>query len=242
MKKIIALFTFSFLFIGLSFSQTKIKPSGNVITKDYSVADFHKINISSDFTAKVTIGGAIEVKVDVDDNMQEYVFVESKNDMLTVMQKSPSGNFWVQGKETLIAHITVPSLDYIKASEDAIVILETKLVADNLTVELEEDSTLDGELIVSSLDVNLDEDSYLTVSGKADRMTAVLTEDSEMRNMKFEVGGLDVKLEEDSIMKITVNGKLNARLNGDSEMVYRGNPTSVNQVVRGDSEIERIRG
>lgn len=236
-KRIVFLSFFAFALSLQSFAQQTINPSGNVISKDYSVSSFDGVEISTDFHAFITFGNETAVRIEADDNMHEHLTVAVSEGHLTVRHKSGMN---IRGKETLIAHITVPSLDYIQGSADAVIVLKNELKADELKVELRGDSTLDGDIVAGNMHVDLRGDSYLTISGRANKLEAHLRGDSEIKDFDFTVGELDLDLAGDSIAELTVENHMDVNINGDSEMRYKGNPKTGRQIVRGDSELHKV--
>ncbi len=230
----LALFALSFNVFG---QNDYIKASGKVVTKDYQVSDFSGVDISTDFQAYITFSDQTSVTIEVDDNMVNFVEVNVNNGVLSVRENSRS---WVKGKQTLNAYISVPSLDYIKGSSDAIIVLKNPLNTDRLKVDLSGDSTLEGEVNANSIDTYLKGDSYLTISGGADHLKGDVSGDSEIRNYDLVIKNIDLKLRGDSVAEVTVQESMKVDLNGDSEMRYKGNPEVMKQYVRGDSEIRKV--
>lgn len=216
---------------------TKVQLSEQLTTEKHQVSNFTGIDISSDFKAYVTFGSETSLEIKSNENMHAHIVVKQKDDMLVITEKD---NLWLKGDQTLEAHITVPTLDYIKGSEDAIIVLKNELVANSLKLVLDEDSTIEGELTLKTLDIDLDEDSYATVSGRADKVSGKLKEDSEFKNYDFVIGDLDLTLIEDSVAELTVLGEMSLNLMGDSEMSFKGNPTIKRKIIVGDSELRQV--
>ena len=55
--------------------------SGNLITEEYDISDFSEIDVSGSWDVKITQGG-YGVRVEVDDNILEYVKVERRGGTL----------------------------------------------------------------------------------------------------------------------------------------------------------------
>jgi len=182
MKKqfhLIGLFT---LLFAITISAQTIRPSGNIVTENFDLKGFEGIDISTDFKAIVTKGNQALVRIECDDNLLPHILVENKGGVLHIRHKD---GLSVQGKETLIAHITMPHLKSINGSSDAVVELTNKFQSQNMSIDLRGDSVLKGELEIGTLTVKLRGDSYLTVWGVADKLDADLRGDSEIKNYAY---------------------------------------------------------
>ena len=230
----IALLTFAMAFQAIA--QIIVKPSGNITKENHEVGSFTGLDVSTDFKAFITFSNKTSVQIESDDNMHQHIKVEVEGNTLVIRQKGPIN---VKGRETLVAHISVPSLKYIKASGDAIVKLENKLTADELRVSLSGDSKLDGELAVGEMEAEVRGDSYLTLSGTANMLDARVRGDSHLKSFDFKVGSLKLNLSGDSIAKLTINESMDVDISGDSVMKYKGSPKVEHQRVRGDSELAK---
>jgi len=156
--------------------------------------------------------------------------------------KSYSTGYGIKNKggarERLVAYITAKQLTAIKAEEDVVIELDDKLVGKNLTIDLDEDSVLEGHIEVQNLMVELNEDSSLDLEGSAQNMEIEANEDSLIKGYDFEVGDLNVELSGDSEAKLTVNGNIELRARGDSNFYYRGKGKITRQRLTGDSEVK----
>lgn len=238
MKKQVLFITLLSLAMAIqSIAQMVVRPSGNVTKENHDVGSFTGLDVSTDFKAFITFSNTTSVQIESDDNMHKHIKVAVEGNTLVIRQKGPIN---VKGRETLIAHISVPSLKMIKASGDAVVKLENKLKTDVLSVSLSGDSKLDGELAVGEMTAEIRGDSYLTLSGTANLLDARVRGDSHLKSFDFEVGSLKLNLSGDSIAKLTIKESMDVDISGDSVMKYKGSPKVEHQRVRGDSELAKV--
>ena len=237
MKKQFSLITLLALIFALNLSAQTIRPSGNIISENFDKKGFVGIDISTDFKAIVTKADQFSVRIESDDNLMPHILVEKRGGVLVVKH---AGNLNIQGKEILVAHISMPNLESVRGSSDAIIELTNKFKIKHLLVELSSDSVLKGEIDVENLEAKLSGDSYLTFWGTANKVEAQLRGDSVIKNYDFVINQLDLDLRGDSVAELTIEDQMKVNLNGDSEMRYKGSPNIVQQSVRGDSEIYRV--
>jgi len=85
MKRIVFLLGTSFL---LFTSCDGIEGSGHVVSQERMAAGFQDLSVNGVANVQVQIGERYKVEVTTDDNLQDYVFVEVKNNVLHIDTKS----------------------------------------------------------------------------------------------------------------------------------------------------------
>lgn len=243
--KLSALILILCLTISTAFAQQRnnsIILSADITTESKDITGFDKIEVSEDFKVYIKISdGAEKVEIEANENFHDYILVEKHGKTLKISTKDYSTRSGVGknrgAEERLVAYITANQLTEITAEEDVVIEIENELHADRLTIDLDEDCTLKAHLVIQDLIVRLVEDSELDIEGSAQTMTVKADEDSVIDGYNFEVGQLDIKLKEDSEVKLTVNGDIDLEAYGDSNFYYRGNATFTRKKLRGDSEV-----
>ena len=221
-----------------SHGQNFIKPSGNVITKEYNFTDFTALDISNDFKAYVTFTeDEKKVNIKADDNLHDHIVVRMNGNTLEIRFKN---NFNIRGKETLKAYISVSTIHDFRVAGDSKVYLENKLVTNNLKVKLSGDSRFEGDLEVRNLAVDLKGDSYMEVSGKTHVLKGTVKGDSKIEKYSLVIDRLDINLSGDSEAYLTVNESINVKASGDSKLSYQGDAVVNSKKITGDSELEKV--
>lgn len=220
-----------------------IELSHDITKETKDISGFDKIDVSEDFVVYIRFSDQDEkVVIESNENLHELIDVRKEGRTLTIDTKSYStrNKYGKKGgaKERLVAYISAKELTEIRGDEDVVIHLEEKLSADELTIKLDEDSTLKGHLEVQSLMVELNEDSVLDIEGSASKMNVKANEDSMIGSYDFTVGDLSMKLSEDSESRLTVNGDIDLRAKGDSYFYYRGNGNFTRKHLTGDSEVK----
>ena len=235
------------LFLTCGFSQwgdNYIKLSENITTETKNITGFDKIEVSEDFKVYIRFSDSAEVvQIRSNENLHDLIKVEKSSSTLKIYTESystSSGTRRGGAQEKLVAYITANKLSGIKGNEDVEIVLKDKLYADNLTIDLDEDSTLEGYIEARNLIVKLNEDSFLDVEGLAETMKVKADEDSGIKGYDFIVGDLEIDLNEDSEVKLTVNGEIDLRAKEDSYFSYKGKGEFIRKRLTGDSEAKRL--
>jgi len=216
-----------------------IELSKSITTEELNITGFDKIDVSEDFKVYINFSDNEMVKIEANENLHDLIQVEKKGQTLKISTKSYStANGKKSGvKERLVAYITARQLTQIRGNDDVEIELTDRLQSGKLSIQLDDDSTLNGHLDIQHLDVALDDDSALDITGSTRTMSVDADGDSIIEGLDFEVGQLDITLNEDSEVKLTVNGDIDLQANGDSYFYYRGDANFTRKRLRGDSEV-----
>ena len=229
-----------FILITSGFAQSKgnyIQLSSKITTETKNITGFDKIEVSEDFQVFIRFSDKAEkVEIEANENLHNFIQVKKVGKTLKISSKSYSTENG-GAKERLIAYITAKQLIEIKGEEDVEFVLKEKLQTEELTINLEEDCKLEGHLEVQKLVVMLNEDSDIDIEGSAQTMTAEGNEDSTFHGYNFVVENLALELDEDSEAKLTVNGNIDLRADGDSYFYYRGDGNFIRKHLKDDSEV-----
>ena len=220
-----------------------IKLSETITTKTKDITDFEKIDVSEDFEVHIRFSDTTEkVEIEANENLHDLIEVRKEGNTLRISTKSYSTSHGIGrksgAKERLVAYITTKKLTEIKGDEDVVIVLKDKLYSDELTIDLNEDSSLEGFIEVQKLIVDLEEDSTLDIEGSTVSMQVTADEDSIIEGYGFIVEDLAIELNEDSEAKLTVNGDIDLVAKDDSYFYYRGAGNFTRKKLRGDSEVK----
>lgn len=212
-----------------------IKPSSEIVTKEYDFSKFTSLDVANDFKVYVNFSDEAEkVSVEVNENLMEHVVVGMNNGILEIRLKN---NVNINGKETLNAYVSAAMINDFQASGDVEIFLQDKLATKNVSIKLSGDSKFDGVLETTSLNANLKGDSYLTLVGSADSLDINLSGDSKIERYDFTVKNLKIDLKGDSEGYLSVTESIDIKARGDSNLYYKGDATIINEDLSGDSKL-----
>ncbi len=218
-----------------SCNKETIKPSSNIVTKQYDYTSFTSINVSDDFIVNITFSETEEkVAIQVNENLEEHLEVKMNNGTLEIGLKN---NISINGNETLIATISTAMINNFKASQDSEIFLQNELATENVSINLSGDSKMDGILETTTTNANLAEDSYLKLVGSTDNFEINLSDDSKVKDYGLTVKNLTINLSGDSEGYLTVTESIDVKASGDSELHYKGDATIISQALSGDSRL-----
>ncbi len=205
-----------------------IAGSGNVITEDKDFSDFQIVKVGWAFEVEITQASLYSVNVTADDNLFDYIEVSRTDHTLTIGLKS-GYNYrpqWPWTRLTLKAEITMPDLYELQLSGATRGTVEGFSSSHKFILDLSGASSLTGDFTTS-------EDAQFTVSGAstaelegaANNLTISASGASHLELPDFPVYNADVTLSGASRATVNLDGRLDADVNGASQLFYIGNPT-----------------
>lgn len=197
--------------------------SGNLVTREFSIEDFDRLNISHAFKAEVTQGDGYVVQVTIDDNLEQYLEVSQDGDTLTVGLK-PSVALSLN-RATMRAKITMPKLRAVDASGAAQVTLAGFESDDPLDVQASGASTIRGDIQSGGSTFDVSGASTVRLNGRGGDSSIDVSGASTADLEDFVLQDANVTVSGASTAIVNVNGQLDAEASGASKVEYLGEPT-----------------
>lgn len=222
------------LFYCASVINENVRGSGTVITTERTVENFKGIDVSGALDVYLTQGNAISVKVETDDNLQDYIITEVKDNTLKLYTK-PRISIKKMTKANI--YITFVGLNNIDISGACKIVGENKLNFDQISMDLSGASKINMELDATQLNIDASGASNITFKGNVANMVADFSgaidlygDELIVKTLKFEGSGA-------SNIKLQVTESLSADVSGATTLKYKGNPTTNSVSSSGASKI-----
>lgn len=234
----------SFLFLSLfvlcavhTVSAQRVEGNGQVVTQTREVAAFDELNSHGSFNIVVTDGNDHAVKVEAEENLQQYVIVEVRDGKLHIRNK-PNVNF--HAKKDITVHVTAPSLKGVKLSGSGNVKSTNTL---NGSPNFEIKSSGSGNVTLSveatSLIADISGSGNMTLNGKTKELDSKIAGSGNIRAKGLQSDITSIKISGSGNAEVVANEKLSSKIAGSGEVRYWGN-ASVDSKVAGSGSIKRI--
>ncbi len=217
-------------------NRNTIRGSGRLISIQEDFTDFNSIEISHTFQADVVIGNNYSVRLQIDDNLRQYL-VSEKHDNKIFLGLEGNNNY---NDITLKAEITMPHLRSISGSGATGFNVNGLDTDDNFYIDLSGASHVKGHFNTGNLTINLSGASVVEISGKGKNLSIESSGASLIKMINFESTGATIEASGASYSEFFVNGILNADVSGASTLKYKGNTTLGRITSTGTSSIIRI--
>lgn len=152
-----------------TFAQEKnetIEGNGKVVTRDVAVQPFDALKASGVYELKLSQGNSESVKIEADENLQEYFTVKNEGSKLVIdMEKLKHKN--LRGKVKMRVYVTFKKLKDIDLSTVGNVMAQESLAFDDLQLKNKSVGNVDLKFTANKLNLNNTSVGTVKLSGKA---------------------------------------------------------------------------
>lgn len=221
MKKFVSFLSAAlFLTAGLHAQDEKqetIEGNGKHITRDVTVSSFDALKASGVYELKLSQGEREAVKIEADENLQQYFNVHNNGNKLVIdMEKLKNKNLKHAGK--MIVYVTFKKLNTLDLSTVGSVVSDESLSFDNLILNNHSVGSVDLKMNANKVDIKNTGVGDIKLSGKATEAVVRNTGVGSLRASNFVVqtmnientgvGGAEVNAEKDLKVKDSFLGKV----------------------------------
>jgi len=215
-----------------------IKGNGNLVTSERAVSPFEKINSSSNVEVRFHSNQEHRVVVTVDSNLEEYVEIETKNNVLYIKTKngpyvftkilvdvycpvltgvSISGSGSFSGNDKIIASSFE---SHISGSGNINGIIE----CDNYTANLSGSGKLNVNIVCNNLSAVISGSGDMIITGTGNDSNIRISGSGQFNGIDFQTNNIIASINGSGNMHIWAVESINADVSGSGSIKYRGTP------------------
>lgn len=211
----------------------QVRDAGPATSAQRTVAGFHAVQLETSGDLTITVGEAESLTVEAGANIIDGLTSEVVDGTLVLGGKSGA---WFGG--TIHYTLTVTSLDRIELEGSGSVTGTGVLTGDDgtLAVSGSGSATLSG-LRLSDLTTDLSGSGGVTVTGSATTATVTVSGSGDFDGSGLATEQATVEVSGSGQARVEVSGTLAAAVSGSGDVVYTGNPTSVQRDRSGSGDI-----
>jgi hypothetical protein len=199
-----------------------VEGHGKVVTKERKTDSFTGVKVSSGIDVYLKQGDNVNVTVEADENLHEYILTEVHGGVLNVYSE-----YNIRDAERKRVYVTMTEINSVRTTSAGDVIGEGPVKSDRL--ELSSSSAGDIKLEVHSKNVNLDISSSgdMTLSGETDMLRADLSSAGNLNAFDLKSREADVSVSSAGDADVNVSERITARASSAGNINYRGDPKFV---------------
>jgi len=221
MKKIVLTSLAGIFFAGAVMAQDNkketIEGNGKSVTRDVPVSSFDALKASGVYELKLSQGNKETVKIEADENLQEYFTVRNEGNKLVIdMEKLKNKS--LNNKSKMKVYVTFKKLKELELSTVGNVASDNQLAFDDLDMKNKSVGNVDLRMTVNTLDLKNTSVGNVRLSGKAQNAVvknsgvgALEAGSFVVQTMNIEntgVGAAEVNAEKDLKVKDSFLGKV----------------------------------
>jgi len=225
----------SLLSINIGFSQNKrVKGNGNVTTKTTTTEDYNEIEVVDFMYVTLESGTEGTITVSAEDNIHEYVEIESKNGVLKLKIKN---NVNISTKYGV--RITVPFTDINRVSltGSGDVDSKTTINATHFNTEITGSGDIKLDVKANSIDAKLTGSGDLILTGNVSELEIKVTGSGDFVAKNLKAENVEAYVSGSGDISVYATKKLKARVHGSGDITYSGNPETTDKKVMGSGDI-----
>jgi len=212
-----------------------VQGSGNMITESRKVEKFNEVDISGSFEVTLKQDSSNLVTITADDNLMKLIRTDVHSGRLRIYNRKS-----IRSSGTLTVTLGVGNLREVNASGAIVIRTSGPINAQNLNLRLSGASKVNMDLIAGQVITTGNGATELTLTGRAGSHQLQLSGAADVHALDFAVNNYEIKTSGASKCQIAVLNKLELLTSGASNVVYRGNPSSINNHKSGASSIRKI--
>jgi hypothetical protein len=199
--KPIGILSIIFVFVGfVSCGTFPIEGNGNLISTEKTVSQFEKINGSGTAEVIFHMSQEYRVVVTVDSNLDEYLEIYTRNNVLNIGTKNGSYSF-----TKYLVDVYCPTLTGVSISGSG-------------------SFTGNDKIIASSFESKVSGSGNITITGTGNDSNISISGSGKFNGIEFKTNNADARISGSGNMDIWVLEYINANISGSGSIKYRGTP------------------
>lgn len=197
-----------------------IEGNGKIVTRDVAVSSFDALQAGGVYELKLSQGSTESVKIEADENLQQYFDVHNEGSKLVIKMKDTKNKNW-KVKDKMTVYVTFKNLKALDLSTVGHVVSDSELKFGDLRLSNKSVGNVDLKLAVSKLDLQNSSVGNVRLQGSAQQAVvkntgvgklqagSLVVQDMDIENTG--VGAAEVNAEKALKVKDTFLGKVTNR-------------------------------
>ena len=210
---------------------------GNVVNQARNVTGFNSVDVSSALEVFVTQDSTFSVKVEADNNLQEFIEVYKEGEVLHVRQ---ANNINLDPSKDIKIYVSAPAFRRFEVSGASGIRTQNRITSTG-TFELGLSGACHGELDVKApkVAVDLSGASNVSLRGETKDLDIEGSGSSDIKAFELLAENVTVDISGAGNVEVFASAKLSASASGASDIKYKGGAT-VNSDVSGAGSVKKV--
>lgn len=236
MKKILPFILLTFIITSCHYiNREKIRGNGSIKTESRTTGNFNGVDVSGSFDVYVKQDSAYSVKVEADENLQNYILISTDGDALVI---EPKDGYNLSGHIKI--YVSAPNYKTLEASGSCSIIGENKLnSAEEIEIDLSGSSDINVELKAPKVDAGTSGAGTITLKGETKDFRVHGSGSSTIHCADLMAENVDVSISGAGNAQVYASVKLDVGVSGAGDVRYRGNAT-VSKSISGAGSVSKM--
>jgi hypothetical protein len=216
----------------------KVRGNGNIKTQEHNVAAFKNVQVSGAFDLYVSQGDIKPVKIETDENLQQYIEVLQEGDKIVIKFRDGIN---LRPSNKIKAYVTTQVYNTIDVSGASTINGETKITnPEKMTLQVSGAGDINLDVNAPAISVEVSGTGDVKLKGQTKTFDLDLTGagkahcyDLLSENTKVDISGA-------GDADVYASEKLDAQVSGVGNINYKGGATGVTQQVSGAGSVKKV--
>jgi hypothetical protein len=190
-----------------------------VVKKERDAGTFSGIKVSTGIDVFLTQGDKMEIAVEADENLHEYILTEVNDGILHVYTEAN-----IRTAEMKRVYVTMKEVRSVSTTSAGDVIGETPVKAENLKLSASSAGDIKLETYAKKIEINASSSGDMTLTGETDILIADLSSAGDLNAFNLKTREADVTVSSAGDADIYVTERLTARASSAGDVNYKGDP------------------
>ena len=201
---------------------------------------FTEISFAISGTAFVTKGSTHSVEIKGDKNDLEDIKVEVEDGRLIIKSKDGQGWFTTNSHSDVKVYITTSDISYIAVSGSGELIGQSKFDTDDLNISVSGSGHVQFQADAKDVDMRISGSGSIELSGTGDKGDLSISGSGKLDAEEFVANAYEISISGSGSCKINVKEEIESSISGSGSIMYKGNPSKINNKSSGSGKIRKI--
>jgi hypothetical protein len=214
-----------------------IRGNGVMKTETRNAAGFSSINVSGSTNVYVKQDSVFSVRVEAEENLQEYIITETDGGTLKIHQKEGTS---LNPTKSIKVYVSGPMFKHFEASGACDIYTENQLSSNEaVSINLSGSSDVKLELKAPDVKVDLSGAGTITLKGETKDLKVDGSGSTDINCFELLTENTAVSLSGAGNAEVFASIKLDVHVSGAADVKYKGN-AAVNQEVSGAGSVKKV--
>ncbi len=200
--------------------KNRVKGEGPVVSRDFDIADFEKVSLSTNGKLILTQGSPQQVRI------------EGQANILDLIKKEVNDKHWkidyteqVGEHKEVVVYATVPKLSYVKLSGSGDIMSTNQFDrAEEFAVSISGSGDIDLNIKAEALASSVSGSGNIDLQGAAENFSMKISGSGDLDAYNLQTENAQISISGSGDCKVSVNENLQAKINGSGDIYYKGRP------------------
>lgn len=236
--------TLTFLLLVILFATScnflgqRVSGNGNIVSRDRSVGSFNSIDASGSVKVHLKQDASTSVRIETDDNLQQYVDVYTNGNTLVIKSKN---GYNLNPTRNIVVYTSAPVYKSIDVSGSGDILSDNTISgAEALDMQVSGSGKIDVQVSLPKVSADVSGSGDVFLKGTSKEFEGSISGSGSIKAFDLTTDDTKLDLSGAADAEVTANEKLDVHVSGSGDVKYKGNAKSVSQNISGSGSVKKV--